>query len=98
MTGIFLQLWERQTIIFQFLKKNAAARERRAQIHRTFNILKNMSSGGKTSLFKNILNYLAWQFQDVTLLSPIPVIYFLLSSNGKMENFILTCSPLLELT
>lgn len=56
-----------------------------------------MSWGKRFFLFKKILSYLAWLLQGVNILSAMTVIYFLLSSNGKIENFILTCSPLLDL-
>lgn len=55
-----------------------------------------MCRGGKDFLFRKILNYLAGQLQGVNILSAIAVIYFLLGSNGKIENRIQTRSLSLD--
>lgn len=93
-TGIFLQLWDRETIVPQLPKQNAAGC-RRAELAEHL-IFWKMCPGGKDFLFRKILNYLAGQLQGVNILSAIAVIYFLLGSNGKSENRIQTRSLSLD--
>lgn len=52
-----------------------------------------MSLGKSFSCSKR-LNYVVWPLWGVNILNTITVIYFLSSSNGKIENLILSRSPL----